>query len=104
MFLDLAVGAPYEDNGAVYVFLGGPNGLATEPSQKLVSPHFEGTQTQPMFGHGLSKGSDIDGNHYLGKPFGNLKLVALYTLIIYRSGRRGTQCRFGVRLSCLSGW
>lgn len=34
LFLDLAVGAPYEeDGGAVYIYLGSKDGLITTPSQ-----------------------------------------------------------------------
>lgn len=68
-FNDLAIGAPYEDNGAVYIYLGGSNGLSIKPSQKIVSPNNELMNepfTPQMFGHQLSKGADIDGNNYLG--------------------------------------
>ena len=37
-FRDIAVGAPYDDQGSIYIFLGGPNGLNTEPSQVLFIP------------------------------------------------------------------
>lgn len=30
---DIAIGAPYEDNGVVYIYLGSSNGLIKEPSQ-----------------------------------------------------------------------
>ena len=32
-FEDIAVGAPYEDGGVVYVYLGSKNGLGDNPSQ-----------------------------------------------------------------------
>lgn len=32
---DLAIGAPYEGNGVVYIYLGSPNGLITKPSQVI---------------------------------------------------------------------
>lgn len=32
-FDDLAVGAPYEDSGVVYIYLGSAQGLISEPSQ-----------------------------------------------------------------------
>lgn len=64
----MVVGAPYEDNGAVYIYLGGVNGLSENPSQKLVAPIDESiVNTDLMFGNGLSKGVDIDGNSFLGK-------------------------------------
>lgn len=59
MFKDLAVGAPFEDHGAVYIFLGGPNGLSEKASQRLTPENGVGMM---MFGHGISKGFDIDGN------------------------------------------
>ena len=33
---DLAVGAPYEGNGVVYIYLGSKHGIITEPSQVLI--------------------------------------------------------------------
>lgn len=84
MSLDIAVAAPFEDNGAVYIFHGGPNGLLSKPSQRLSAP----TSTdigapigmQNMFGHGLSKGADIDGNLYLDIAVGapNAETVYVY--------------------------
>lgn len=53
------VGAPFEGPGAVYIFLGGPTGLSNKPSQRIAAP--EGSETM-MFGHGLSRGFDIDHN------------------------------------------
>ena len=40
---DLAVGAPYEGRGVVYIFLGSKQGIITEPSQvrKSFSPFSE---------------------------------------------------------------
>lgn len=32
-YLDVAVGAPYEGNGAIYIFLGSKDGLVAEPAQ-----------------------------------------------------------------------
>ncbi|KAH8348439.1 hypothetical protein KR084_007422, partial [Drosophila pseudotakahashii] len=64
---DVAVGAPFAGNGSVFIYLGSEHGLRKEPSQRLDAPlnhtskfgaHFQ------MFGHGLSRGSDIDGNGF----------------------------------------
>ena len=33
---DLAIGAPYEDGGAVYIYLGSRDGLSKDPSQVFV--------------------------------------------------------------------
>lgn len=32
-FNDLAVGAPYEDRGVIYIFLGSKDGIVKKPSQ-----------------------------------------------------------------------
>ena len=39
---DLAVGAPYEGKGVVYIFLGSRHGIITEPSQVLSSKSSSG--------------------------------------------------------------
>lgn len=68
LFSDIAIAAPFEDNGAVYIFNGGLNGLSSKPTQILAAPHNDLVEpfTVHMFGHGLSKGVDIDNNKYLG--------------------------------------
>ncbi|XP_075237654.1 multiple edematous wings [Lycorma delicatula] len=61
-FEDIAVGAPYEGDGAVYVYLGSKNGLITEPSQVIrSSPPLSGLKT---LGYSLSGGMDLDQNGY----------------------------------------
>ncbi|XP_047487979.1 integrin alpha-7-like isoform X1 [Penaeus chinensis] len=62
-FQDIAVGAPYEDgHGAVYIYLGSPQGLRSKFSQHLLPQHF----SAPFSGLGMSisRGIDIDGNGY----------------------------------------
>jgi integrin alpha 7 len=63
-FADIAVGAPYEGNGAVYIYHGSVDGIKHEPSQIIraenIDPRIKG------FGISLSKGADVDGNHYNG--------------------------------------
>uniref|UniRef100_A0A672R5F3 Integrin alpha-3-like n=1 Tax=Sinocyclocheilus grahami TaxID=75366 RepID=A0A672R5F3_SINGR len=62
-FQDLAVGAPFQDSGKVFIWMGSKNGITTEPSQviegKSLGP--SGFQT---FGYSLSGGLDMDGNDY----------------------------------------
>ncbi|XP_067003096.1 integrin alpha-PS1 isoform X2 [Anabrus simplex] len=62
---DIAVGAPYEDGGAVYIYLGSKKGLIVEPSQVLHSEDLPassgGVRT---FGYSLSGGLDLDRNGY----------------------------------------
>ncbi|XP_016977271.2 LOW QUALITY PROTEIN: integrin alpha-PS3 [Drosophila rhopaloa] len=79
---DVAVGAPFEGNGAVFIYLGSEDGLRDQPSQRLDSPPQQTSQYGAhMFGHGLSRGSDFDGNGYndfaIGAP--NAEAVYLYS-------------------------
>lgn len=40
-YLDVAVGAPYDGRGAIYIFLGNRNGLTKDPAQVcLASPSY----------------------------------------------------------------
>ncbi|XP_055380009.1 integrin alpha-PS3-like [Condylostylus longicornis] len=77
---DLAISAPFSENGKVYIYLGGKNGLNSKPSQTITAPNNENANGNHMFGHGLSKGLDIDGNGFndfaIGAP--NSDLVYLY--------------------------
>lgn len=65
---DIAIAAPFEGNGAVYIHLGGPYGLSPKASQRIQAPQplptrrFKSPST--MFGYGISKGVDIDANGY----------------------------------------
>ncbi|KAH8265351.1 hypothetical protein KR038_004985, partial [Drosophila bunnanda] len=80
-FNDVAVGAPFAGNGSVFVYLGCEDGLQDVPSQQLGSPsNHPSKYGAHMFGHGLSRGSDIDGNGFsdlaVGAP--NAEAVFLY--------------------------
>jgi hypothetical protein len=61
---DVAVGAPYEGNGVVYIYHGDETGILFDPVQKIfaekVDPQLKG------FGISFSSGADVDGNHYNG--------------------------------------
>ncbi|XP_026672705.1 integrin alpha-PS1 isoform X2 [Ceratina calcarata] len=59
---DIAVGAPYEKKGTVYIYLGSRNGIITVPSQVI---HAEDLP-EPLltFGYSLSGGIDMDQNGY----------------------------------------
>jgi hypothetical protein len=83
---DFAVGAPYEDRGAVYIFLGTPHGVAdpsTTPaagwlkaeeaaSQIIRAADLLAAGRLPLpaglatFGSSLAGGQDMDGNSYPG--------------------------------------
>ncbi|XP_067225800.1 integrin alpha-3b isoform X1 [Chanodichthys erythropterus] len=62
-FQDFAVGAPFQDSGKVFIWMGSKNGISKEPSQviegKSLGP--SGFQT---FGYSLNGGMDMDGNDY----------------------------------------
>lgn len=62
---DIAVGAPYEENGVVYVYHGSAEGIKHKPAQIIQAVTID--QQIKGFGIGLSKGVDIDGNHYNGR-------------------------------------
>ncbi|KRK00467.1 uncharacterized protein Dyak_GE28068 [Drosophila yakuba] len=80
---DLAVAAPFEGNGAVFIFLGSKHGLPDQPSQRLDAPLREpGPYGAHMFGHGLSRGSDIDGNGFNDLAIGAPGAEAVY---LYRT-------------------
>lgn len=63
-YADVAVGAPYEDNGrgAVYIFNGSPDGLLIVPSQRIGAVDL--SMDLRGFGLSLSETRDIDGNHF----------------------------------------
>ncbi|XP_028631041.1 integrin alpha-L isoform X3 [Grammomys surdaster] len=57
---DVAVGAPLEEQGAVYVFNGKPGGLSPQPSQRI-----QGTQVYPgirWFGRSIHGVKDLGGD------------------------------------------
>ncbi|XP_055379554.1 uncharacterized protein LOC129610828 [Condylostylus longicornis] len=60
---DIAVGAPYEKNGKVYIYQGSSNGLYAIPLQILESPKFsDEIHLKHNFGFTISNGADIDSN------------------------------------------
>lgn len=58
--LDLAVGAPYEGDGAVYIFHGSPSGLKTDFSQRIYTSDLPSASPLKTFGYSLSGGEDLD--------------------------------------------
>ncbi|KAH8275324.1 hypothetical protein KR026_005117 [Drosophila bipectinata] len=80
---DIAVGAPFAGNGSVFIYLGSEHGLRDQHSQRLdaiaQTPSKYGSH---MFGHGLSRGSDIDGNGFNDFAVGAPNAEALY---LYRA-------------------
>jgi hypothetical protein len=70
VFSDIAVGAPYEGAGAVYIYHGDKTGIVFDPVQKILAENIDSRLRG--FGISLSNGVDVDGNHYNG----------IFTLII----------------------
>ena len=74
---DIAISAPFERNGVVYIYLGERMGLSLKPSQIIQAPTIDAST---MFGHSISRGVDIDNNSYndiaIGAP--NSDTVYIY--------------------------
>lgn len=63
---DIAIGAPYEDDGVVYIYLGSKEGLSATPSQiiKASDLGLKANRKINTFGSFVSSGLDIDDNGY----------------------------------------
>lgn len=61
--IDVAIGAPWENNGTgiVYIYKGSRNGLMPQYTQRIFSNDASG------FGVSISKGYDVDNNGCNGK-------------------------------------
>uniref|UniRef100_A0A8C4SMC5 Integrin subunit alpha 7 n=1 Tax=Erpetoichthys calabaricus TaxID=27687 RepID=A0A8C4SMC5_ERPCA len=76
-FTDIAVGAPFDGDGKVYIYLGGASGINTKPTQVL-----DGVSVAVKhFGYSISGGLDIDGNAYPDLVVGSLSDI----IVLYRS-------------------
>ncbi|XP_055918343.1 integrin alpha-PS3-like [Eupeodes corollae] len=81
-FNDIAIGAPFAGDGTVFIYLGCTEGLHQVPSQQINAVPIATTSwgQHVMFGHGLSKGCDIDNNGFndlaVGAP--NAESVFVY--------------------------
>uniref|UniRef100_A0A8C3JCQ7 Integrin subunit alpha 3 n=1 Tax=Calidris pygmaea TaxID=425635 RepID=A0A8C3JCQ7_9CHAR len=71
-FQDIAVGAPFEGPGKVYIYHSSAEGLQDKPRQ-VISGSDLGPASMRTFGYSLSGGLDVDGNSYpdllVGTPF-----------------------------------
>ncbi|MEE6471377.1 hypothetical protein FKM82_009257 [Ascaphus truei] len=76
-FKDVAVGAPFDGDGKVYIYHGSRVGIVTKAAQILDGVGV-GVRT---FGYSLSGGLDIDGNSYPDLVVGSLS----DTVVLYRS-------------------
>ncbi|XP_017027542.1 integrin alpha-PS3-like isoform X1 [Drosophila kikkawai] len=83
-FNDIAVGAPFAGNGSVFIYLGSERGLRDKHSQQLDAPSQQASKYGThMFGHGLSRGSDIDNNGFNDFAVGAPNAEALYLYKAY---------------------
>ena len=83
---DIAIGAPYENNGvgAVYIYLGGPDGIIQPESQKITPADLPddlhiSRDIGQAFGYSLSGGIDLDGNQYPDLSVGAFEANAVVT-------------------------
>lgn len=65
LILDVAISAPYEDAGMVYLFRGSAEGLESGYEQKLVPSSFTPLHVRG-FGLGMSRGADLNGDGHNG--------------------------------------
>uniref|UniRef100_P23229-4 Isoform Alpha-6X2A of Integrin alpha-6 n=2 Tax=Homo sapiens TaxID=9606 RepID=P23229-4 len=62
---DIAVGAPYDDLGKVFIYHGSANGINTKPTQVLKG-------ISPYFGYSIAGNMDLDRNSYPDVAVGSL--------------------------------
>ncbi|XP_023030093.2 integrin alpha-PS4 isoform X1 [Leptinotarsa decemlineata] len=82
-FNDIAVSAPFEDDGtgAVYIYMGSRLGIITSFAQRLTPEQFNGNSVNVKgFGVGLSKGNDIDGSGHNDLAIGAFKTGNVFIL------------------------
>ncbi|XP_067891516.1 integrin alpha-6-like isoform X2 [Heterodontus francisci] len=65
---DIAVGAPYDDYGKVFIYHGSSSGINTKPAQVLDGKEFRAT----LFGYSLAGNLDLDENDYPDLAVGSL--------------------------------
>lgn len=77
---DIAIGAPYEGNGVVYIYLGSKDGLTAKPSQ-IITPSTLNLNTIKTFGSSLSGKVDFDDNSYPDLLIGAYNSAAAIALL-----------------------
>ncbi|NWW16955.1 ITA3 protein, partial [Falcunculus frontatus] len=70
-FQDIAVGAPFEGSGKVYIYHSSAEGLRDRPQQVISGSELGPTKIK-TFGYSLSGGLDMDGNSYPDLLVGSL--------------------------------
>uniref|UniRef100_A0A3Q1BK90 Integrin alpha-2 domain-containing protein n=1 Tax=Amphiprion ocellaris TaxID=80972 RepID=A0A3Q1BK90_AMPOC len=74
---DIAVGAPYDGSGRVFLFYGSSGRINTNPAQ-ILSP---GSKTVNLFGYSLAGNLDVDDNQYPDLAVGSLSDSVFIRLI-----------------------
>uniref|UniRef100_A0A3Q3C7J0 Integrin subunit alpha 7 n=1 Tax=Haplochromis burtoni TaxID=8153 RepID=A0A3Q3C7J0_HAPBU len=74
---DIAVGAPFDGDGKVFIYRGSKSGIETKPAQVLDGRDFDVRR----FGYSISGGLDIDNNHYPDVAVGSLN----DSVVLFRS-------------------
>uniref|UniRef100_A0A7N6F602 Integrin subunit alpha 7 n=1 Tax=Anabas testudineus TaxID=64144 RepID=A0A7N6F602_ANATE len=74
---DIAVGAPFDGDGKVFIYRGSDAGIETKPAQVLDGRDFD----VKRFGYSISGGLDIDKNHYPDVAVGSLN----DSVVLFRS-------------------
>uniref|UniRef100_A0A8C0H7T5 Integrin subunit alpha 6 n=1 Tax=Chelonoidis abingdonii TaxID=106734 RepID=A0A8C0H7T5_CHEAB len=79
-FPDIAVGAPYNDFGKVFIYHGSKNGINTKPAQIL-----DGKKSSVQyFGYSITGNMDLDRNSYPDIAVGSLSdSVSVYRCVLY---------------------
>jgi integrin alpha 8 len=75
-FNDVAISAPYEDHGNVYIYFGSASGLRSEPGQVISGNQF----SLRAFGFSLAGKADVDGNGYADLAVGAYQSDAIVYL------------------------
>ncbi|XP_041056431.1 integrin alpha-6-like isoform X1 [Carcharodon carcharias] len=70
-YADIAIGAPYDDKGKVFIYHGSSSGINTKPSQVLDGKKFGAS----LFGYSLAGNMDLDKNKYPDLAVGSLSDV-----------------------------
>ncbi|XP_030584543.1 integrin alpha-7 isoform X2 [Archocentrus centrarchus] len=74
---DIAVGAPFDGDGKVFIYRGSDAGIETKPAQVLDGRDFDVRR----FGYSVSGGLDVDNNHYPDVAVGSLN----DSVVLFRS-------------------
>ncbi|KAM8757451.1 integrin alpha-7 isoform 2-T2 [Acanthopagrus schlegelii] len=74
---DIAVGAPFDGDGKVFIYRGSDSGIETKPAQVLDGRDFDVRR----FGYSISGGLDIDNNQYPDLAVGSLN----DSVVLFRS-------------------